>query len=86
MGSRCERHALVARGHLHVSDPSNIPGRDRDRAERVYEPAADPAEGANRPLEPKSPDVELSSSDDPGGLGDPGGADHIMPEHAAGRA
>jgi hypothetical protein len=36
----------------------------RHEPERIYERAADPAEAANRPLEPKAPRDELSESDD----------------------
>jgi hypothetical protein len=38
----------------------------RHERERHYERAADPAEAADRPLEPKSPPHELSESDEPG--------------------
>jgi hypothetical protein len=37
----------------------------RHEPERVYERAADPAEAADRPLEPKSSDEELSPRDEP---------------------
>ena len=51
----------------------------RHEPERVHERAADPAEGADRPLEPKSPHGELSASDDPEGVTGPAGGD---PHHA----
>ncbi|MFZ0042638.1 MAG: hypothetical protein WAK93_15105 [Solirubrobacteraceae bacterium] len=38
--------------------------------EHHYERAPDPAEASDRPLEPKSSSEELSSSDDPAGLGE----------------
>jgi hypothetical protein len=44
------------------SDPRTGP---RHEPERVYERAADPAEAANRPLEPKSPHDELLETDGP---------------------
>lgn len=47
------------------SEPNPGP---RHEPERIYERAADPAEAANRPLEPKSPRDELSQSDDPEGV------------------
>lgn len=37
----------------------------RHEPERIYERAADPAEAANRPLEPKSSSNELSATDEP---------------------
>jgi hypothetical protein len=37
----------------------------RHEPERVYERAADPAEAADRPLEPKSSEEELSPRDEP---------------------
>jgi hypothetical protein len=51
----------------------------RHEPERIYERAADPAEGANRALEPKDPRNRLSSTDDPEGISEPEGAD---PHHA----
>ncbi|HEX8976927.1 MAG TPA: hypothetical protein VF781_10480 [Solirubrobacteraceae bacterium] len=43
----------------------------RHQHERIYERSADPAEGADRPLEPRTPDSELSTSDDPAGVAKP---------------
>jgi hypothetical protein len=45
-----------------TSDPNPGP---RHEPERIYERAADPAEAADRPLEPKSSDEELSPRDEP---------------------
>lgn len=42
----------------------------RHEPERIYERAADPAEAANRPLEPKAPEDELLDRDEPGRLPD----------------
>lgn len=50
------------------SNPQTGP---RHEPERIYERASDPAEAANRPLEPKSPPAELSSSDDVEGVAEP---------------
>jgi hypothetical protein len=36
----------------------------RHEPERIYERASDPAEAADRPLEPKSADHELAATDD----------------------
>jgi hypothetical protein len=47
----------------------------RHEPERIYERASDPAEAADRPLEPKSSSEELSPTDEPR---DPGAAG---PEH-----
>ncbi len=47
--------------------PENEPRTGpRHEHERHYERAADPAEAADRPLEPKSSSGELSESDEPG--------------------
>jgi hypothetical protein len=47
--------------------PDNEPQTGpRHEHERHYERAADPAEAADRPLEPKSSTGELSTSDEPG--------------------
>ena len=43
-------------------DPNTGP---RHESERIHERAADPAEAANRPLEPKSPSDELFERDEP---------------------
>ena len=43
----------------------------RHEPERVYERGADPAEVSDRPLEPKSTEHELSTSDDVEGLATP---------------
>lgn len=58
------------------SHPNTGPRHEPDR---IYERAADPAEAADRPLEPKSAHAPLSSSDDPEGVSEPAGAD---PHHA----
>lgn len=42
----------------------------RHEPERVYERAADPAEAADAPLEPKAPNDELIARDEPGQLPD----------------
>jgi hypothetical protein len=47
-----------------MNDPRTGP---RHEPERIYERAADPAEAADRPLEPKSGHEELATSDDPEG-------------------
>ena len=44
------------------SDPNTGPRHEPDR---VYERASDPAEAADRPLEPKSSSEELSPRDEP---------------------
>jgi hypothetical protein len=51
-------------------DPRTGP---RHEPERIYERAADPAEAADRPLEPKSSSEELSPTDEPR---DPAGPEH----------
>jgi len=51
----------------------------RHEHERHYERAADPAESADRPLEPKSPPHDLSETDEPGPATDPDAQD---PHHA----
>ena len=45
-----------------MSDPNTGPRHEPDR---VYERASDPAEAADRPLEPKSSDEELAARDEP---------------------
>lgn len=45
-----------------MPDPSTGP---RHEPERIHERGADPAEAANRPLEPKSPHRELAAEDVP---------------------
>jgi hypothetical protein len=45
-----------------TSDPNPGP---RHEPERIYERAADPAEAADRPLEPKSSSEELLERDEP---------------------
>jgi hypothetical protein len=45
-----------------MPDPNTGP---RHEPERLYERAADPAEAANRPLEPKSPNEPLLENDEP---------------------
>ena len=45
-----------------TSDPTPGP---RHEPERIHERAADPAEAADRPLEPKSSDEELLARDEP---------------------
>lgn len=45
-----------------TSDPNPGP---RHEPERIHERAADPAEAADRPLEPKSSDEELLPRDEP---------------------
>lgn len=50
----------------------------RHEPERIYERAADPAEAADRPLEPKSSPERLSATDEPGAQS-PSDAD---PHHA----
>lgn len=50
----------------------------RHEPERLYERASDPAEAADRPLEPKSSHEPLSATDEPGGQA-PAPAD---PHHA----
>lgn len=44
--------------------PNPSMGR-KGRTERIYERASDPAEAANRPLEPKSSDEPLAPRDEP---------------------
>ena len=44
------------------SDPNTGPRHEPDR---IYERAPDPAEAADRPLEPKSSSEELSARDEP---------------------
>lgn len=46
--------------------PDPNPG-PRHEPERIYERAADPAEAADRPLEPKSSQDELNERDEPHG-------------------
>jgi hypothetical protein len=46
--------------------PNPSTGRKR-RTERIYERAADPAETADRALEPKDSEVPLASRDEPAG-------------------
>ncbi|MDQ6836637.1 MAG: hypothetical protein M3016_10675 [Actinomycetota bacterium] len=50
----------MSESHPHT-DPRHEP-------ERVYERAADPAETADRPLEPKPSGERLSSADEPGSI------------------
>jgi hypothetical protein len=45
-----------------MPDPNTGP---RHEPERIYERAADPAEAADRPLEPKSSGEELHATDEP---------------------
>jgi hypothetical protein len=45
-----------------ASDPNTGPRHEPDR---IYERASDPAEAADRPLEPKSSTEELSERDEP---------------------
>jgi hypothetical protein len=45
-----------------ASEPNTGP---RHEPERIYERASDPAEAADRPLEPKSSSEELSERDEP---------------------
>jgi hypothetical protein len=52
---------------MQQSDPRTGP---RHEPERVYERASDPAEAADRPLEPKSSDQPLSPTDEPRPSGD----------------
>jgi hypothetical protein len=59
--------------------PDNPRTGPRHEHERHYERAADPAESADRPLEPKSPPRELSEADEPGRTADTEGRD---PHHA----
>lgn len=61
-----------------MPEPHPHPGPNQE-PERHYERAADPAEAADRPLEPKAPPTELSSSDDPEGVPVP---DNDDPHHA----
>ena len=49
----------------------------KGRTERIHERAADPAEAANRPLEPKSSDEPLAPRDEPA----PGPAEESDPHH-----
>lgn len=56
--------------------PNPSTGR-KARTERTHERAADPAETANRPLEPKSSDEPLAARDEPA----PGPADESEPHH-----
>lgn len=54
------------------------PSRGRKaRTERIYERAADPAETADRPLEPKASDEPLAPRDEPA----PGPPDEPDPHH-----
>jgi hypothetical protein len=62
-----------------MSPPEDPQTGPRHEHERHYERAADPAEAADRPLEPKSPPHDLSESDEPGPTTDPEGRD---PHHA----
>lgn len=50
----------------------------RHEPDRIYERAADPAEAANRPLEPKSSHEPLSERDEPG----PDARLEVDPHHA----
>jgi hypothetical protein len=50
----------------------------RHEPDRIYERAADPAEAADRPLEPKSSHEELSARDEPG----PASRLDVDPHHA----
>lgn len=52
----------------------------RQEPEHVYERSADPAEAANRPLEPKSRPHELAERDEPGE--GPGGPRPDPPHHS----
>jgi hypothetical protein len=56
--------------------PNPSTGR-KGRTERIHERAADPAEAANRPLEPKASDEPLVSRDEPA----PGPSDEPDPHH-----
>lgn len=47
----------------------------RHEHERIHERSADPAEGADRALEPRAPDTELSAADDPEGVAKPSSED-----------
>jgi hypothetical protein len=50
---------------------------NKGRTERIHERAADPAEAANRPLEPKASDEPLAPRDEPA----PGPIDGRDPHH-----
>lgn len=56
--------------------PNPSSGR-KGRAEHIYERASDPAEAANRPLEPKASDETLAPRDEPA----PGPAAEPDPHH-----
>lgn len=56
--------------------PNPSTGR-KGRTERIHERAADPAEAANRPLEPKASDEPLVPRDEPA----PGPPDEHDPHH-----
>lgn len=50
---------------------------NKGRTERLHERAADPAQAANRPLEPKASDEPLAPRDEPA----PGPPDEADPHH-----
>lgn len=56
--------------------PNPSTGR-KGRTEHIHERAADPAETAERPLEPKSSDEPLATRDEP----DPGAPQQAEPHH-----
>jgi hypothetical protein len=56
--------------------PNPSTGR-KGRTERIYERASDPAEAANRPLEPKASDEPLAPRDEPA----PGPPEEPDPHH-----